>query len=64
MATKESNPCTCTCPIHGSHGSWRPTSRPEDAINGFDPPAALVAEVEEWMVTWAEAIGVWACSGW
>jgi hypothetical protein len=55
-AIKESNRCTCSWPIHGSHGSWRPTLRPEDAINGFDPPAALVAEVEERMVAWAEAI--------
>ena len=27
QATRESNRCTCECPIHGSHGSWRPTRR-------------------------------------
>ena len=60
VATRESNRCTCECPIHGSHGSWRPTRRVEDALNGFDPPAELVADVEERMESWVGEIGVWA----
>ena len=63
VATREGNRCTCECPIHGSQGSWRPTRRAQDMAERFDPPAALVADVEERMVTWAEAIGVWALFG-
>jgi hypothetical protein len=52
---------TRECPIHDSHGSWRPTRRVEDmAESRFDPPAALVADVEERMGDWADEIGVWA----
>ena len=60
VATRESNRCTCECPIHGSHGSWRPTPRVEDIAKGFDPPAELVADVEERMESWADEIGIWA----
>jgi transposase-like protein len=59
VATRESNRCTCTCPIHGSHGSWRPTLRPEDAPFVEEPSADLIAEVEERMEAWAEETGVW-----
>jgi transposase-like protein len=57
-ATKESNECTCDCPVHGSHGSWRPTLRPEDALLVEKPSVALVAEVEERMEAWAGEIGI------
>ena len=29
-------------------------------LNGFDPPAELVADVEERMESWVGEIGVWA----
>jgi hypothetical protein len=60
QATRESNRCSCDCPMHGSHGSWRPTLRFEDAISGFNPSAVLVADVEGRMEVWAQEIGVWA----
>jgi transposase-like protein len=59
-ATMESNRCTCECPIHGSHGSWRPTRRAQDMAERFDPPAAIVAVIEERMAVWVDEIGVWA----
>jgi hypothetical protein len=60
VATRQSNRCTCDCPIHGSHGSWRPTRRALDMAERFDPPAALVADVEERMESWVDQIGLWA----
>ena len=60
QATRERNPCTCDCPLHGSHGSWRTTRRVEDMAEKFDPPAGLVADVEERMEVWVEEIGIWA----
>jgi hypothetical protein len=59
-ATRESNRCTCDCPVHGSHGSWRPTLRPEDAPFVEEPSAALIAEVEERMEAWVEEAGIWS----
>jgi len=60
QATRESNRCTCECPIHGSHGSWRPTRHVEDMAERLDPPAELVVDVEERMESWVDQIGVWA----
>jgi hypothetical protein len=31
-----------------------------NAVNGFHPPATLVADVEDRMVAWAEATGIWS----
>lgn len=61
QASKESNRCTCDCPIHGSHGSWRPTLRVVDAPPYVDEPSnELVAQVEQQMEAWADEVGVWA----
>jgi hypothetical protein len=59
-ATRESSRCTCDCPVHGSHGSWRPTLRLEDAPFVEEPSAALIAEVEERMEAWVEETGIWS----
>ena len=60
QATRGSDRCTCDCPIHGSHRSWRPTRRAQDKAERFDPPAGLVADVEERMESWVGEIGIWA----
>lgn len=59
QATRQSNRCTCDCPIHGAKGPWRPTLRPEDAPFVEEPSAAVVADIEASLERWADECGLW-----